>query len=55
VHELGVLAAVEKERELVFQALLLDPLTSSMLTIEETRKMVEEMFEAEALYLSGFK
>jgi alpha-galactosidase len=55
VHELGVLAAVEKEKELVFQALLLDPLTSAMLTIEETRKMVEEMFEAEALYLSGFK
>jgi len=55
VHELGVLAAVEKEKELVFQALLLDPLTSAMLTIEEIRKMVEEMFEAEALYLSGFK
>jgi alpha-galactosidase len=55
VHEIGVLAAVEKEKELVFQSLLLDPLTCAMLTIEETRKMVEEMFEAEALYLSGFK
>jgi alpha-galactosidase len=55
VHELGVLAAVEKETELVFQALLLDPLTGAMLTIEETRKMVDEMFKAEVDYLKEFK
>ncbi len=55
VQELGVKAAVEKDRNLVFQALLIDPLTSAMLTIEETRKMVEEMFEAEARYLEGFR
>ena len=55
VHELGVLAAVEKEKNLAFQAILLDPLTSSILTIDETRSMVDEMFEAEAKYLEGFK
>jgi alpha-galactosidase len=55
VHELGVLAAVERDRDLVFQALLLDPLTSAILTIDETRKMVDEMFEAEAGYLKGFR
>ncbi len=55
VHELGVLAAVERDKNLVFQALLLDPLTSAMLTIEETRKMVDEMFDAEADYLKGFR
>jgi alpha-galactosidase len=55
VHELGVLASVEKDRDLVLQALLLDPLTSAMLTIGEIRRMVDEMFEAEVDYLSGFR
>jgi alpha-galactosidase len=55
VHELGALAAVEKDKELAFQAILLDPLTSALLTIDETRRMVDEMFEAEARYLPGFE
>lgn len=55
VHELGVLAAMEKDKELAFQAVLLDPLTSAVLTIEETSNMVNEMFKAEADYLKGFK
>jgi alpha-galactosidase len=50
-------AAVEKEKTLVYQALLLDPLTSAVLTLAETRKMVDEMFEAQAKlgYLTDFK
>lgn len=55
VQELGVLAAVEKDKTLAFQAILLDPLTSAMLTIDEIRSMVDEMFEAESRYLEGFK
>lgn len=55
VHELGVKAAVEKDKTLAFQAILLDPLTSAILTIDETQRMVDEMFEAEAEYLKGFK
>jgi alpha-galactosidase len=55
VQELGALAAVEKDKELAFQAILLDPLTSALLTIDETRRMVDEMFEAEARYLQGFR
>jgi len=55
VQELGVKAAVEKDKNLAFQAILLDPLTSAVLTIDETRKMVNEMFEAEKEYLKGFK
>jgi alpha-galactosidase len=54
VEELAAMAAVEKSRELVFQAVLLDPLTSAMLTIDEIRKMVDEMFELESRYLEGF-
>jgi len=30
---------------------MLDPLTSSLLTLDEIRKMVEEMFEAEKEHL----
>jgi alpha-galactosidase len=54
VQELGVLAAVEKDKNLAFQAVLMDPLTSAVLTIDETRNMVEEMFKAEAKYLKGY-
>jgi len=54
VQELAVLGAVEKDRELVFQSLLLDPLTSAMLTIDETPRMVDEMFRIEAHLLKGF-
>jgi len=54
VQELGVLAAVEKDKTLAFQAVLMDPLTSAVLTIDETRSMVDEMFEAEAKYLKGY-
>ena len=55
VHELGVLAAVEKDKTLAFQTILLDPLTSAMLTVDEIGSMVDEMFKAEAKYLEGFK
>jgi len=50
-----VKAAIEKDKTLVFQAMLLDPLSSAILTIDEIREMVNEMFEAEAKYLEGFK
>jgi alpha-galactosidase len=53
VQELGVLAAVENDKNAALQAILLDPLTSSLLTIDETRKMVEEMFNAEKIYLNN--
>jgi alpha-galactosidase len=55
VHELGALAAIKGDKDLAFQAILIDPLTSSILTIDETRKMVDEMFTAEANYLPKFK
>ncbi|MCD6510459.1 MAG: alpha-galactosidase [Thermoprotei archaeon] len=51
VQELAVRAIAERSKERVFQALLVDPLTSSLLTIEEIRKLTEEMFKAEAKYL----
>jgi len=46
VQELAVKAILEKDKEAAIQAIMLDPLTSSLLTLREIRKMVEEMFEA---------
>jgi len=47
VQELAVRGIVEKDKTKIFQSILLDPLTSAMLTIDETRQMVDEMFQAE--------
>lgn len=55
VQELGVKAAVEGDKRAAFQAVLVDPLTSAILSIEDVEKMVEEMFEKEKEYLQGFK
>ena len=56
VEELAAKAAAEKDKTLAFQALLLDPLTSAILTIDEIKQMVDEMFEKEAPYLpQGFR
>ena len=55
VQELAVKAIAERSRERVFQAVMVDPLTSAILTIEEIRRMVDEMFEAEREYLPEFE
>ncbi len=55
LQELAVKGIVEKDKTKIFQSILLDPLTSAMLTIDETRWMVDEMFQAGAEYLKGFK
>ncbi len=54
VQELAVRAALEGDREKAFQAILVDPLTSAVLSTAEIREMVEEMFQAEAEYLPQF-
>lgn len=36
------------------RTILVDPLTSPILLIEETEKMAGELFEKEAKYLHGF-
>jgi hypothetical protein len=35
--------------------MLLDPLSASLLTIDEIRQMTDEMFVAGAKYLQGYK
>ena len=55
LQELAVKGIVEKDKTKIFQSILLDPLTSAILTIDETRRMVDEMFKAGTEYLKGFK
>jgi alpha-galactosidase len=55
VHELAVRGIVEKDKTKIFQSILLDPLTSALLTIDETRSMVDEMFKADKQYMKGYK
>ena len=55
VHELAVRGIAEKDKTKLFQAALLDPLTAAILTIDEIREMVDELFKANEQYLNGFK
>ena len=55
VQELAVRGIVEKDKTKIYHSLLVDPLTSSMLTIDEIRKMTDEMFKAGAKFLKGYK
>jgi len=47
VQELAVQAALTGEREHVYHAVMLDPLTSALLTLDEIRAMTGELFEAQ--------
>jgi alpha-galactosidase len=55
VQELAVRGIVEKDKNKIFQAILLDPLTSAILTIDETREMVDELFKVDKKFLKGYK
>jgi len=55
VLEMAVKGIMEKDKNKIFQAILLDPLTSAVLTIDETRKMVDEIFAASQQYLADYK
>ena len=51
VQELAVKGYLEKDRECIYRAVQLDPLTSALLSLPEIRQMVDEMFEAHEAYL----
>ncbi|MCL5270721.1 MAG: alpha-galactosidase [bacterium] len=53
VQELTVRAILDRDREAGFQAMLLDPLTSSTLSLSKAREMFEEMWAAET-HLLGY-
>ena len=51
VEELAVKGYLERDRESIYRAAQLDPLTSSLLCLADIRQMVDEMFEAHAAYV----
>ena len=51
VHEMTVEAALTGNREYVYHAAMLDPLTASVLSIDEISALVDEMLAAHADYL----
>jgi alpha-galactosidase len=55
VQELTVRGIVEKNKTQILQAMLLDPLTGAVLTIDEINSMAAELFEANKDFLKGFK
>jgi alpha-galactosidase len=55
VQELAVRGIVEKDKTKILQAILLDPLTFSMFSIDEIKEMVNEMFKAEKEFMKGYK
>lgn len=50
-QEMAVRGILEKERDYVYYALYYDPLTSAVLSLDEIKKMADEMFEAERDFL----
>ncbi len=54
VQELAVEAALTGDREHIYHAIMLDPLTSAVLTLEQIRAMTDEMLAAESAWLPAF-
>lgn len=54
-EELAIQGCIEGDRRKVFHAILFDPLTSAVLSMQEIQQMVDEMFEANKKYLAYFK
>lgn len=54
-QEMAVEAAISGDREMVYHACLYDPFTASVCSMEEIRRMVDELFEAHRQFLPQFK
>jgi len=54
-EELAVEGALAGDPNLIYHAILFDPLTSAVLSLAEIRSMVNEMFAANKKYLGHFK
>ncbi|MFO7916996.1 MAG: alpha-glucosidase/alpha-galactosidase [Anaerolineae bacterium] len=55
VQELAVKAALKGDRAALFQAVALDPLTASTLSLDKIKAMVDEMFEALLPWMPQFQ
>ena len=55
VQELAVKGFLQRDRAAVHQACLVDPLASASVSLADIRKMVDELFEANARWLDGWE
>ena len=56
VQEMAVRGIVEKDKNKILQAIVLDPLTFSIASIDEIKQMVDELFAVEMQkYIKGYK
>jgi alpha-galactosidase len=53
-HDLAVTAVLEQDREAAERALMVDPLTSAVCSLDEIRQMFSEMVAAQRAYLPEF-
>ena len=54
MQALAVEGALSGDPEMIYRAVQMDPLTSALLTLAQTRQMVDELFAAEASVLPQF-
>jgi alpha-galactosidase len=54
VHELVVQALLERDREKARHALMLDPLTAAVCSLDEISAMFDEMWAAQQEHLRAF-
>lgn len=55
MHIMMARAELEKKKELIYQAVMLDPLSGAILNLDQIHDMVSEMIEANKEYLTDFE
>lgn len=55
IETLVVEAAMKKSKEMVYQAVYMDPLSSAVCSMEEIKNMCDELFEVNKEYLGDYK
>lgn len=54
IESMVVDAAMRKDKEAIYRAVYMDPLTSAVCSMEEIRQMCDELFEVNKEYLGDF-
>jgi alpha-galactosidase len=55
MFDMAAEACIQKSKDLAIKALMLDPLTAAVCSLDEIKEMAERLFEAEKDFLLGFK
>jgi len=53
-HEMAATAVLEQNREAAVHALMIDPLTAAVCSLEEIRRLFDEMVSVQQPYLPEF-